>query len=136
MQHLKVMLILKFSSEIIHADDAVHAMNDEISQTSLQIVKQIEAILEVILWEVSKLNDLAMSMRQGDYTVFLRKKDSIKWKMDSLLTSTQKYLTNWSIVLWRKRFTTFTRNNILISRDVQDAMQKKYESWDKITKKK
>ena len=49
MQHLKVMLILKFSSEIIHADDAVHAMNDEISQTSLQIVKQIEAILEVIL---------------------------------------------------------------------------------------
>ena len=136
MQHLKVMLILKFSSEIIHADDVVHAMNDEISQTSLQIVKQIEAILEVILWEVSKLNDLAMSMRQGDYTVFLRKKDSIKWKMDSLLTSTQKYLTNWSIVLWRKRFTTFTRNNILISRDVQDSMQKKYESWDKITKKK
>ena len=49
MQHLKVMLILKFSSETIHADDVVHAMNDEISQTSLQIVKQIEAILEVIL---------------------------------------------------------------------------------------
>ena len=52
MQHLKVMLILllrNISSEIIHADDVVHAMNDEISQTSSQIVKKIEAILEVIL---------------------------------------------------------------------------------------
>ena len=44
------MLLLKnISSEIIHADVAVNAMNDEVSSISFQIVEQIEVILEVTL---------------------------------------------------------------------------------------
>ena len=49
MHHLKVMLILLLkntSSEIIHPDVVVNAMNDEVSWISSQIVEQIEGIPE------------------------------------------------------------------------------------------
>ena len=61
------MLLLKnISSEIIHADVAVNAMNDEVSSISFQIVEQIEVILEVTLSEVSKQIDSVMSMKPGN----------------------------------------------------------------------
>ena len=61
------MLLLKnISSEIIHADVAVNAMNDEVSSISFQIAEQIEVILEVTLSEVSKQIDSVMSMKPGN----------------------------------------------------------------------
>ena len=42
------------------------SMNDEVSSISSQIVKQIEVIPEVVLSEVSKLNDSVISKRLGD----------------------------------------------------------------------
>ena len=97
MNHLKVILILllkNISSEIIRPDIVANAINDEISSISSQIAKQTEVILEVVLSDISKLIDSVMSMKQGNHTVFLGKKNSIKQKMDSPLTNTQKYLTN------------------------------------------
>ena len=52
MHPLKVILILllkNITSEIIHADVVVNAMNDEISSIYSLIVQQIEIILEVVL---------------------------------------------------------------------------------------
>ena len=90
------------SSEIIHADIVVNEINDKISSISSQIAEQIEVILEVVLWEVSKLIDSMLSMKQEDHRKhsFLEKKKLHKIKNDSLLTNTQKYLTNWWIALW------------------------------------
>ena len=68
MHHLKVILILllkNISSEIIHPDVVVNAMNDQVSSISSQIVEQIEVIPEVALSKVSKLIDPVISRRQG-----------------------------------------------------------------------
>ena len=42
------------------------SVNDEVPSVSSQIVEQIEVIPEVVLSEVSKLNDSVISKRQGD----------------------------------------------------------------------
>ena len=62
-------------------------MNDEVSSISSQIVEQFEVILEVVLWEVSKLIDLVMSMRQGDQRnrSFLKKKELHEIKSGSII---------------------------------------------------
>ena len=62
-------------------------MNDEVSWISSQIVEQFEVILEVVLWEVSKLIDLVMSMRQGDQRnrSFLKKKELHEIKNGSII---------------------------------------------------
>ena len=85
MHHLKVILILllkKISTEIVHANVLVNAMNYEVLSISSQTVAQIEIILKVILSEVSKLNGYVMSMKQGDqrHHTFLEKKELHKVK--------------------------------------------------------
>ena len=80
MNHLKVILILllkNISSEIIRPDIVANAINDETSSISSQIAKQTEVILEVLLSDISKLIDSVMSLKQGNHTVFLGKKNSI-----------------------------------------------------------
>ena len=59
---------------------------DESPSISSQIVEKIEVISEVVLPEISKLIDLAMSKKQRDQKKqhLLEKKDSIKRKTDSL----------------------------------------------------
>ena len=61
-------------------------MNDVVSSISSQIVEQIEAIPEAVLSKVSKLIDSVMSKKKGLH--------KIEMKMNSLLTNTQKYVTN------------------------------------------
>ena len=90
-----------------------------------------------LLSEVSKLIDSVMTMRQEDQrcTGFLEKKEFDKiTKVNSLLAKIQKYLTNWWIVLWSNRFTSFTRN-FFISQNVQHKMQKKTLELRKENKK-
>ena len=90
-----------------------------------------------LLSEVSKLIDSVMNMKQGDQrsTGFLEKKEFNKITIvNSLLAKIQKYLTNWWIVLWSNRFTSFTRN-FLISQNVQHKMQKKTLELRKENKK-
>ena len=82
MHHLKVILILllkNISSEIIHPDVVVSAMNDQVSSISSQIVEQIEIIPEVALSKVSKLIDPVISRRQGEQRKqgFLEKKKGL-----------------------------------------------------------
>ena len=59
---------------------------DESPSISSQIVEKIEVISEVVLPEISKLIDLAMSKKQRDQKKqhLLEKKDSIKRRTDSL----------------------------------------------------
>ena len=59
---------------------------DESPSISSQIVEKIEVISEVVLPEISKMIDLAMSKKQRDQKkqCLLEKKDSIKRKTDSL----------------------------------------------------
>ena len=70
------LLLKNISSEIIHSDSVVNAMNDEVSSVSSQIVEQIEVIPEVVLSKVSKLIGSVRSWRQREQRKhgFLEKK--------------------------------------------------------------
>ena len=79
MHHLKVILILllkTISSEMIHSDVVVNAMNDEVSSISSQIVEQIDVIPEAFLSKVSRLTESVISRRQREQRKhgFLEKK--------------------------------------------------------------
>ena len=71
-----ILLLKNISSEIIHSDSVVYAMNDEVSSVSSQIVEQIEVIPEVVLSKVSKLIGSVRSWRQREQRKhgFLEKK--------------------------------------------------------------
>ena len=71
-----ILLLKNISSEIIHSDSVVNAMNDEVSSVSSQIVEQIEVIPEVVLSKVSKLIGSVRSWRQREQSKhgFLEKK--------------------------------------------------------------
>ena len=71
-------------------------VNDEVPSTSSQIVEQIVIIQEVVLLEISKLNDSALDKKQADLTQLFPKKDSRKRKMDLIL---RIIFTNWWIPL-------------------------------------
>ena len=71
-----ILLLKNISSEIIHSDVVVNAMNDEVSSVSSQTVEQIEVIPEVVLSKVSKLIGSVRSWRQREQRKhgFLEKK--------------------------------------------------------------
>ena len=71
-----ILLLKNISSEIIHSDSVVNAMNDEVSSVSSQVVEQIEVIPEVVLSKVSKLIGSVRSWRQREQRKhgFLEKK--------------------------------------------------------------
>ena len=56
-----------FSSESRHRGIAV---NDEVPSTSSETIKQIEVVKDVVLPEVSNLNESVITKRQEDETQF------------------------------------------------------------------